>query len=276
MIGNRKHLIIISLLTTGLILTFFSCKKDISPLPTSLFDKGMLQINFAHNVNGQPIQFDSLMYVNSAGNQYKIHDLEYFISEVALYKHDGTKTLLKGEEEIHYVDNRIPSSMTWKLNDNIPEGLYDSVTFVFGLTAEKNITGTLPEINMVWPNMLGGGYHYMMLNGFWKDKQDMMESLNFHLGIGQIYNSKDSIIGFIQNYFSVNLPNSGFTLYGDMTNNINITMNIEKWFNGPPYVFDFNKDGYDSIKHTESIMMDQKAMNKIKANGKNVFTFSLN
>ena len=51
-------------------------------------------------------------------------------------------------------------------------------------------------------------------------------------------------------------------------------MNIEKWFNGPPYIFNFNKDGYDSIEQVENIMMDQNAMSKIKANGKNVFTFS--
>jgi hypothetical protein len=256
---------------------FIACRKEKGPPPVSLYNTGKIQISFLHNVQGKPLQFDTLMYINAAGNQYKIHDLEYFISELIFYKHDGSKTVLKGSEEIHYIDNRISSSMTWKPADNIPEGKYDSVTFIFGLTAEKNITGTLPEVNMVWPDMIGGGYHYMMLNGFWKGRQQTLESLNFHLGIGQIYEDNNPIpVSFVQNYFTVNLPNSDFTLYGDMTNKINIIMNIEKWFNGPPYIFDFNKDGYDTIMHAENIMKNQNAMSKMKANGKNVFTFSIN
>ena len=143
MILIRKSLTILIVFSSALCLTLSSCKKDINTIPVSPYNTGQLQISFVHDVNGKPLQFDTLMYVNAALNQYKITDLEYFISEVTLHKHDGTKTLFSGSEEIHYVDNSIPSSMIWKLADHIPEGKYDSVTFVFGITAAKNITGYL-------------------------------------------------------------------------------------------------------------------------------------
>ena len=146
-------------------------------------------------------------------------------------------------------------------------GKYDSISFIFGITASLNKTGLFvnpPQNNMAWPGMLGGGYHYMKLNGFWKDSVNHIESLNFHLGIGQIYNSKDSIIGFVQNYFTVDLPSSAFTLTQGTTETVQIIMNIEKWFQGA-YTFNFNKEG-------QNIMMNQNAMSQIKANGKHVFT----
>ena len=29
-----------------------------------------------------------------------------------------------------------------------------------------------PEVNMMWPDVLGGGYHYLMLNGKWKTPEN--------------------------------------------------------------------------------------------------------
>jgi hypothetical protein len=257
-----------------------SCKKENKEPQNQSENNGQLQIDLIHKVDGNSLLFDTLIYINQAGNHYKINDFEYFISEVTLYNHNGSITTLAGSDEFHYVDNSIPSTMIWNPQSYIPEGKYDSITFIFGINEEKNITGLFvnpPEVNMTWPRMLGGGYHYMKLNGFWKDNHNILQSLNFHLGIGQIYKNNsmnpDSVISFVQNYFTVTIPNSSFTIYAYITNEFEITMNIDKWFNGPPYIFDFNKDGFDTIMHKEHIMMDQQAMSKIVANGKHVFSF---
>ena len=62
---------------------------------------------------------------------------------------------------------------------------------------------------MMWPDILGGGYHYMMINGKWKNENNVTDNFAFHLGIGQLYKSNvidvDSIYAFVQNYFYVKL-----------------------------------------------------------------------
>jgi hypothetical protein len=121
---------------------------------------------------------------------------------------------------------------------------------------------------MFWPAPLGGGYHYMKLNGEWIDSLSNIRLFNFHMGIGQIYAggviSIDSITGYVQNYFAATLPSSSFTLDSAGTKEIAIIMNVESWFE-TPHVWDFDYWG-------SNIMQNQAAMNTAKENGFDVFT----
>ena len=125
-----------------------------------------------------------------------------------------------------------------------------------------------PEDKMMWPDILGGGYHYMMINGKWLDENNEKQFYNFHMGIGQLYKGDtinyDSIYDYVQNYFEVILPNSAFTLEPNGTKTIEIIMNIESWFE-TPHIFDFNYWG-------GAIMEVQPAMQMAKENGFDVFT----
>jgi hypothetical protein len=64
-----------------------------------------------------------------------------------------------------------------------------------------------PEVNMFWPEVLGGGYHYLMINGKWIDNNNQSKIYNFHLGRGQLYKGNvinvDSIYGFVDNSFAL-------------------------------------------------------------------------
>jgi hypothetical protein len=119
----------------------------------------------------------------------------------------------------------------------------------------------------MWPDILGGGYHYMMINGSWKDNTNVIKSYAFHMGIGQLYKSDvikvDSIYAFVQNYFSVKLPNSAFTVEANKTRQIEIIMNIDSWFK-TPHIYDHNYWG-------GAIMQNQAAMQIVKENGVDVF-----
>ena len=127
-----------------------------------------------------------------------------------------------------------------------------------------------PEVNMFWPEVLGGGYHYMMINGKWNDTTGVNMPFNFHLGIGQLYRGNtynvDSIYAFVQNYFTVSLPGSAFTIADKDTATFRLTMNIENWFENP-HVFDFNQWG-------GAIMQNQPAMQIVKENGWDVFSIT--
>jgi hypothetical protein len=230
-------------------------------------DSGKIALSFEHKIDGEDIDYDTMKYVNAAGNPYLVNEIQYFISDVRLWK-DGKSVLLDQWEDIHYVDTDLPDTWIYSPADDLAPGNYDSVNFIFGITEEKNHSFMFvnpPESYMFWPEYLGGGYHYLKLNGKWKAKDGVIKPFNFHMGIGQIYNEQGEIIGFVQNYFQVSLPGSSFEIKPGETTRVIITMNVEEWFKDPN-IFDFDYWGGD-------IMEKQPAMQAAKENGHNVFSF---
>lgn len=231
---------------------------------------GKITIRFQHNVNDQPLRVDTIAYINAAGNHYLVSEIQYFISDVTLFKSDGTSQMIDDWKNIHYVDTDIPESQTWQVYDDIAAGQYDSISFIFGIADEKNISLMFvnpPESYMFWPEFLGGGYHYMKLNGKWLEQGQTIETtpFNCHLGRGQIYYSyPDSIIGFIPNEFRVSLPASSFEVKPGEIKQVYLTMNIENWFE-EPHIYDLDYFG-------SYTMQNQEAMETLKENGYNVFS----
>lgn len=246
-----------------------SCKKSGDEPADQPY--GKITFRFDHRIDVEPLVKNQLLYTNAAGNRYLVADLMYFISDITLYRHDGKTRMIKDWQDIFYVDDAIPSTLVHPFFDKIDPGIYDSISFIFGIPEAKNKSFMFvnpPEVNMAWPLVLGGGYHYMMINGKWVDTTALLMPFNFHLGIGQLYHgtgyNTDSIYAFVQNYFTVSLPGSSFTLNDRDSIVFRLTMNIEKWFEGP-HVFDFNYWGGD-------IMQKQPAMQVVKENGADVFT----
>jgi hypothetical protein len=234
-----------------------SCKYD------SIDETGSITFKFAHYDDGTQLQTDTMIYTNAAGNHYMITEVQYFVSDFILHGSDGKDYIITQENGIHYVDNDIPSTMEWAIKEDIPAGSYDSITFTFGISAAKNQSNMYadpPERDMFWPDVLGGGYHYMKMNGKWRnDTMTNDKMLMFHLGIGQIYDG-DSITGFIHNDFQVSLPGSAFIINEESTTEVQIIMNIENWFRNP-YIFDFAVYG-------ENLMQNQEGMHMACMNGK--------
>jgi hypothetical protein len=248
------------------------CKKDDKEQPAP---GGTMSFTIDHRVNGQALKQNELKYINAAGNHYMVTDLMYFISDITFYRSDGMKKMISAEREIFYVDENLPETKTIHFTDKIPVGTYDSISFVFGLSEEKNKSFLFvnpPEVLMGWPEILGGGYHYMMMNGKWEDTSGAVVPFNFHLGRGQLYHgttfNTDSIYAFVPNFVSVHLPASSFSMADQETAVFNLTMNIEQWFENP-HVYDHNHWG-------GAIMQNQAAMNTAKENGWNVFSIIKN
>jgi len=242
-------------------LIFTSCRKEKNPTGNIIFQ-------FSFFANGKPVQFDTLEYQNAAGNKFEINDVRCFISDVTLHKHDGSEQTLSSINFYHYFDSQISSTFSWDITEAIPSNTYDSVSFTFGFSNANNKTNMFvnpPESNMAWPVILGGGYHYMQLDMKYLDSTNYLQPFNFHLGKGQIYNNNDSIIGFVDNSFNVKLPNSSFVLQSHETKEIQIVMNIDKWFSAPN-IFNFNN--YNMM----GIMENQAAQMMARDNGQNVFS----
>lgn len=252
------------------IFLFSNCKKEEDQ--KAVAETGKLKIEFNHTVDNQTVQLNTNIYVNEAGNHYELADIMYFISDLTLYSHNGTSLLINDWTAIHYIDINIPTTLTWNIYDPIPTGVYDSISFVFGLDEQRNQSFAFanpPESNMFWPDVLGGGYHYMMINGKWVNQQNVVTPFDFHLGIGQIYSDTinynvNTITGFVQNYFKVTLPISALQISKNITSTIVLKMEIESWFK-TPNIWDHNYWG-------GSVMQNQRALKTIKENGFDVFS----
>lgn len=226
---------------------------------------GYFKIKFEHYVDGKVIEFDTMKYQNAAENPYEISEIMYFISRIKLYNHNGKVVELRPDNPFYYVNTNMPKTIVPESIEEVPEGTYDSITFIFGLTAVDNISNRFvnpPETNMAWPEVLGGGYHYMMMNGFYKDTEGNRKTNNFHLGTGFTINGTDTT--FIDNSFTVKPEGQSFNISWGSVTTATLVMNIESWFE-TPYVYDFNHFG-------GAIMQNQAAMSTACANGKDAFS----
>jgi hypothetical protein len=227
--------------------------------------QGSLELFFTQTIDGQPIQFNQLLYTNSAENKYQVNEIKYFISKLILTDKKGESFEVKQNENIHYVDNSISSTLRWRL-DNIPEGAYVSLSFVFGLDESDNKNNRFvnsPECNFSWPENLGGGYHYMQINGKFLNKENKNQNMNIHTGIGQLYNENNELTQFVHNYLSVEALPVSFSINADNTTHLTLNMEIQRWFD-TPNLYNFDEFG-------NSIMQNQFAQKLLKENGWNVF-----
>lgn len=217
------------------------CKKEEE-------NEAALQISISHKVDSQPLQMNSMMYTCDAGYQYEVTKLNYYLSHFVFTKSDGSRY---ESDTVLYVD-AAPGNSNTLLLENFPPGNYTGVSFYLGLDSVRNITNGLPttteNINMIWPDVMGGGYHFMKLEGHYKDNNGTY-GFAIHLG-------KNSHLVLIH-------LNRSFGISANNPAQLNLTMNINEWFRNPE-VYDFNADGNYS-------MSNDTAMNKLSVNGSDIF-----
>ena len=252
---SRLLVILLALLATA-------CTKHV--------EKAEIDLNIGYEVNGKVLVTDTLCYVNEVGNQFLITEIQWFLSDIQLLGQDGDWHTLKQRsaldsiaelnEHIFYIDTDIPENQTLH-GEKIPVGHYTALRFTFGLDEYDNESYRFtdpPESDMFWPEVLGGGYHYMKLNGKFVDDENRLAPMAIHLGIGQNEDGSQ----FYQNYFIVELP-IDFTVSANTTNQLDLTMVVDNWFRNP-YPIDFNQYG-------SSIMQNQTAQRLLSGNGRDVF-----
>lgn len=257
----------IHIITFLMIFSLISCDDDNEPVAP-----GQLDISFLHLIDGNDIDYNVMQYINAAGNEYEVTEIQWFISDITLVSEAREEILLDKDRIAHYIDTNMPDTWQYQIPDEITPGDYQAIKITFGIKGEKNIPYSFPnppESNMLWPINLGGdngGYHYMKLNGFWMNTEDERTPFNFHIGVGPVYDNEGNVLRFEQNWFETTLPNSSFTLLEGQNKKVYIEMNVENWFQNP--------HEYDHNAYGGKIMNNQEAMNKISENGMDVFTVS--
>ena len=176
-----------------------SCKKDNTETPQPNTTVGNLTIQFSYRFDSLSLQTDTMMFTNAAGYKMSVSRLQYFLSNFVFIKSDGTS--LPVNNQIGYLDAKDTnfSSITFT---GIPNGNYKGISFIIGLDTATNKSDFLPATaennNMFWPTAMGGGYHFMKLEGSFIDSTGKW-GYNMHVG-----NNGNTV--------HISLPNKSFSI----------------------------------------------------------------
>jgi len=206
-----------------------------------------LTLATAFTADGQALQWDTIRYQNEAGNVYSVHNLEFYLSDFVFISAEGDRI---SHPQIVYCNARTGAGNTLSFSA-LPAGNYKGLECRVGIVPEWNISNSLPanleNVNMAWPESMGGGYHYMKLEGYTQTPGGT-QGYAVHLG-----GPKALVSCSVQQPFSVDTKGSRYTLQ----------MNLNEWYRNPQ-VYNFQTDG-------NYTMNDTSLMKKIAANGRDVF-----
>lgn len=251
MLGLFKYILIPTFLLF-LIVNISSCKKKINNSNSQTNKYTTASFTFHIENSNNAFQWDSIININAAGNPFSLKKLNLFISNFELKQNNG---ITFTSNDVFYIDPLISNKSTFTL-DSLLDGTYSSISFLVGIDSIKNVayglSNSTDNINMIWPTAMGGGYHFLKMEGYFKDSNNVQQGYALHLG-------KNA------NLTKVTL---NCTMLQNTTHSYNLTFNVSKVFNYP-YVYDLNIDNCYT-------MSDPIAMNKIKTNLENVFTIKQN
>ena len=207
---------------------FASCSSDhdVQELP-----KTEVTLSFSHNWNGFVVtdaDFNLIQYFNANTDELSIEKLRYLISKVTFHKSNGETIETEGYNLVDVTNN---TNLTFTPNVQIPVGTYSNVSFTFGFDNEDNIDAAYTDLNSEsWgvPMMLGGGYHFMQLEGKFIDNVAAETGYAYH-AIKAVDNSDPNNLIFQDTFFTVNL---GQVIVRENAG-IEVKMNIAEWFKNP-------------------------------------------
>jgi hypothetical protein len=197
-------------------LLYISCSKDDSP---GLY--GKLQLEFLHEVDGQALELTDKVFVNAAGNAYRVEKLKYYVSNIELTGQDGQViTIPDGYYLIEQtsLDNRTIIELA-----EIPAARYSSLSFNIGVDSTRNFSTEMvgdlnPNNDMAW-NWVSG-YKFLMLEGKFTTNTQATGALVYHIG-------GNTSLRRVQ----LTAPAGGMQVNSTQTTELGIGVNINRIFN---------------------------------------------
>lgn len=233
------------------------CSED----STDELPSARVTFDFSHHWDGQSVSSDdlnALQFTNANGEQLSIELLRYLISDFTFENENGEIIIV---DDHNLVDLTRGTGLSYATDEAIPVGNYSNVSFTFGFDNEDNEDGAYLDLNSAsWnvPMMLGGGYHFMQLEGRFVDSNSMETGYQYH-AIRAVDNS-GAEQRFQDTFFTVDLGPMTITEQGA---EVGVAMNIAEWFKNPNQ-WDLNVLG-------SMLMPNFNAQVMIHENGQGVF-----
>ncbi len=272
---SRSAKMINLLILSALITTFYSCKDDEDEAETItetiIVEKDIatfqVRLNMKQKVNGQDLQLNTVNrpYTNALGQKFNVTRLRYLISDLTFHMNDGNSFII---DDYHFVDAADSSTFVYQPDVRIPAGIYNKISFKFGFDRIDNAKN-YPELDAVswgWPRGvgmtpdLGGGYHFMQLEGTFDSSMTVSKVFLTHMGTARSIVGTDTT--FEDNHFVAYPTISPLTVNNNLE--LDLVMNVEQWYTDP-YDWDFNV-------YRVMVMPNYNAQRKLNLNGPSVFT----
>jgi len=247
--------------TALILLSFFtllSCDNDDD---TTTQPESSVSINFTQSFNGEIItanEFNNISYTNANGEQLSISRLRYLMSNIVLTDANGIATVLS---DYNFIDVGESSGGTLQAPTTFEQGDY-TLSMRFGFSDADNTDAAYPDLNAAsWgvPAPLGGGYHYMQLEGMYINNEDVNTNYQYHT-IRAAQNPGDNPT-LTDTSIALDL---GTVRVGGTTTTIEVDMDISQWFENPN-LWDLN------VLFT-MLMPNYDAQILMYENGQNVFS----
>lgn len=250
-----KTLKFIFSLITALVITSCSTNED------EFANKTNITLNFTHNWNGQSIT-DALVpettLVTANGDRLSIERLRYLVSNIHLENGSGITTTLEDHLLIDVAEGK---NISVTIENLLLNDTYNAF-FTFGFSDADNAEtyADLDEANFNVPDSLGGGYHYMQLDGQF-DSLNIKKKYNYHT-----IRAIDSIDTRVTPFFTDTsfLVDLGEITINNNTATIDIEMDVSEWFETP--------NNWDLNVYYKNLTSNYAAQIKMSANGATVFS----
>ncbi|WP_223032554.1 MbnP family protein [Hanstruepera marina] len=212
----------------AIVFVFSACSEDhddnITPTPSQV----NVSFNFTHDWDNTLINSSNLtteIVTNEHGEEISMTRIRYLVSRLELVNNQGESYLFDGYK---FTDLSDEASYNFTPDNNsIPPGTY-TLKFIWGFNETDNVDGAYADLNSAswnWPEMLGGGYHFLQFDGMYNVNTTAPAPFNYHNGTARV-----STGVFEQNFAEIDLPTEIV-----ITNNavIEVKMNIAEFFKNP-------------------------------------------
>lgn len=181
----KKSFLFSALTALAFSFTIVSCTKEEEIGPN---DKNALSIEFDNYVGNEKLVLETKSYKNAANEDFTITTLNYFVSNIALKKADGTE--VKFPDKYFLIRQADTKTLTISLPD-VPAADYVSMSYMIGVDSLKSIsdvaqrTGVLDPASYGTDNMYwswNSGYIFFKMEGNSSVATTPTKKFQFHIG----------------------------------------------------------------------------------------------
>lgn len=248
-----------------------SCTKEPVEVTPVVTPETKTSFVFKQFYDGEEVlvqEFGTKQFTNARGTVHTISKLQYLVSDITLHRVDGSEVNLGG---YNFINMDMPLSRFYTPATEIPTGSYAAISLTFGFNEEDNVSGQYLDLNAAswaWPEMIGGGYHFLKFEGMFRDNTNTMKGFAFHNGTASRVNDNGTRTAEA-NHFRVKLwdLNGGFSIEEGDNTLIDVNMNLAEWFKNP---LTWNLDEYHMM-----LMPNYTAQKMMNQNGRTVFSLGV-